>query len=128
MIVLLFLRTFVSFSLEFFLSDFPFPKSNQFRIGMVPSLFFTNSNELELSILELERVEFSPSNSNRTEPSRTFELLKRFCLLCRFEPQNFADFFSIFFWKKWRKVRTFFKKIYKKWKFPAHELGLELRT
>ena len=44
------------------------------QLGMGPSLFFSNSNELELSILELERVEFSPSNSNRTEPNRTFEL------------------------------------------------------
>ena len=46
------------------------------QMGMEPSLFFSYSNELELSILELERAEFSPSNSNsnRTEPSRTFEL------------------------------------------------------
>ena len=38
-------------------------------VGMGPSLFFSNSNKLELLILELERVEFSPSNSNRTELS-----------------------------------------------------------
>ncbi len=48
------------------------------QVGMELSLFFSNSNELELSILEPERVEFSPLNSNRTEPSRTFELFKRF--------------------------------------------------
>ncbi len=78
---------------------------------MEPSLFFSNSNELELSILELERVEFSPSKSNRTEPN--FRAFQKILLIFVFASLKILQIFCKKIKKKnWRKDR-FFKKIFK---------------
>ena len=74
------------------------------KIGMEPSLFFSNLIELELSIIELERVEFSSLNSNRTEPNFwAFQKIAFFVFL------SLKIFLQIFFETNGEKIKYFRK-------------------